>query len=69
MPRVRLKVPVCVGSYDSANTITSRSGESLWLTVPTVDKDKPTNQRKIGSEVMSKVQVPPGYQLVGFDFD
>ena len=61
--KVKLKVPMCVGEYVAMNSVTGRAGQPLFLTVPTA------NPSKIGSEVMSKVQCPPGFQLVGFDFD
>lgn len=45
------------------NTSTNRAGENLWLTVPDPKKDK------IGSEIKTRVQAPPGYVFVQSDFD
>jgi DNA polymerase gamma 1 len=45
------------------NTSTNRAGCALWLTVPDPKKDK------IGSEIKSRVQAPPGWKLVSSDFD
>jgi DNA polymerase gamma 1 len=45
------------------NTSTNRTGENLWLTVPDPKYDK------IGSEIKTRVQAPPGYVFVQSDFD
>lgn len=45
------------------NTSTNRAGENLWLTVPDPKYDK------IGSEIKTRVQAPPGYVFVQSDFD
>ncbi len=62
MPKVRVKFPLCLGEYTPSNTVTGRTGQPLWLTVPAA------TSHKAGSEIQSKVMAPPGYSLVGFDF-
>jgi DNA polymerase gamma 1 len=45
------------------NTSTNRAGCALWLTTPDPKKDK------IGSEIKSRVQAPPGWKFVQSDVD
>ena len=45
------------------NTQSHRTGESLFLTLAA------HTAPKIGAEVKSKVKAPPGFKIVGFDFD
>lgn len=44
-------------------TSSRRCVEALWLTTCQ------SKYKRVGSEVLSKVQAPPGYRLVGCDFD
>jgi len=44
-------------------TITRRAVESTWLTCSDIKPDV------VGSELKSRIQAPPGYKLVGADFD
>lgn len=45
------------------NTVSNRTGEALFLTLPS------RGAPRIGSEVKSKLQAPPGHAFVTFDFD
>lgn len=49
-------------------TISGRSGNKFFLTLPHCDKSKPQNERKYGQELASMIRVPEGYKLVSFDF-
>lgn len=61
--RIDGKFNLIVPSTVPHNTSTNRAGENLWLTVPDPKYDK------IGSEIKTRVQAPPGYIFVESDFD
>lgn len=58
-PNTMVIVPAAVPSQ----TCSLRSGETLWLTVPS------TTYSKIGTEIKSRVQVKSPYTFVGSDYD
>jgi DNA polymerase gamma 1 len=58
-PDTLIIIPAAVPS----NTCSLRSGEALWLTVPS------TTYSKIGTEIKSRVQVKSPYTFVGSDYD
>jgi len=58
-PNTMVIVPAAV----SHNTASNRSGEALWLTVPS------TTYSKIGTEIKSRVQVKSPYVFVNADYD
>ena len=58
-PDTLIIIPAAVPS----NTCSLRSGEALWLTVPS------TTYSKIGTEIKSRVQVKSPYIFVGSDYD
>jgi DNA polymerase gamma 1 len=62
-PQVEGEFNLIVPSAVPHNTSTNRAGENLWLTVPDPKYDK------IGSEIKTRVQAPPGYVFVQSDFD
>lgn len=61
--RIDNRFNMIVPSTVPHNTSTNRAGENLWLTVPDPKYDK------IGSEIKTRVQAPPGYIFVESDFD
>ena len=62
-PQTKSKFNIIVPSAVPHNTSTNRAGENLWLTVPD------PKYYKIGSEIKTRVQAPPGYVFVQSDFD
>ena len=62
-PQTKTPFNLIVPSAVPHNTSTNRAGENLWLTVPDPKFDK------IGSEIKTRVQAPPGYVFVQSDFD
>lgn len=47
----------------TSGTLTRRAVEATWMTASNAYKDR------LGSELKSMIQVPPGFSLVGADVD
>jgi DNA polymerase gamma 1 len=55
--------PVCVPTVVVTGTVTRRCADALWQCSPNAKKNR------IGTEVRTMIEAPPGYRIVGADVD
>lgn len=58
-----MKFGAIIPQVVSAGTLTRRAVEATWMTASNADPER------VGSELRSMIQAPPGYNFVGADVD